>query len=81
LQALVEGCRDGEWVVRYAVVVGLESLSPVLQAPAAQERLLMALRSLQADPREEAPVVQLRAGLALRRLAVRTAAAAELSHG
>ena len=66
LNALVEGCRDGEWVVRYAVVVGLESLAPAL--PAAQQRLQEALIGLRRNPAEEAPVVQLRAALALQRL-------------
>jgi phycocyanobilin lyase beta subunit len=75
LQALVEGCRDGEWVVRYSVVVGLESLSPALhpdqaEGPAAQQRLHEALIGLRRNPTEEAPVVQLRAALALQRLGV-----------
>ncbi|MEY3544880.1 MAG: hypothetical protein RLZZ247_1037 [Cyanobacteriota bacterium] len=75
LQALVEGCRDGEWVVRYAVVVGLESLAPALhpeqeEGPAAQQRLHEALIGLRRNPAEEAPVVQLRAALALQRLGV-----------
>ena len=68
LHALVEGCRDGEWVVRYAVAVGLEALAPALEAAAAKQRLRLALQGLGADPVEEAPVVQLRAQLALRRL-------------
>ena len=68
LQALVDGCRDGEWVVRYAVTVGLEALSPALEAADAQQRLRQALQVLGGDPAEEAPVVQLRARLALRRL-------------
>ena len=68
LQALVEGCRDGEWVVRYAVAVGLEALAPALGGAAARERLLRALQRLGDDPAEEAPVVRLRARLALRRL-------------
>ena len=81
LQALVEGCAGGEWVVRYAVVVGLEALAPALtSAPAAdaepRQRLIAALQGLSLDPLEEAPVVQLRASLALQRLA-----AAEASHG
>ena len=75
LQALVEGCRDGEWVVRYSVVVGLESLAPALhpdqaEGPAAQQRLHEALIGLRRNPAEEAPVVQLRAALALQRLGV-----------
>ena len=74
LQALVEGCRDGEWVVRYAVAVGLEALARVFLAEAAPpteaalQELTQALRQLQSDPQEEAPVVQLRAALALQRL-------------
>ena len=68
LQALVDGCSDGEWVVRYAVTVGLEALSPALEAADAQQRLLQALQVLGGDPAEDAPVVQLRARLALRRL-------------
>ena len=68
LQALVDGCRDGEWVVRYAVTVGLEALAPALEAAAAQQRLRQALQGLGDNPAEEAPVVQLRARLALRRL-------------
>jgi phycocyanobilin lyase beta subunit len=75
LKALVEGCGDGEWVVRYAVVVGLESLAPALHpdqaaGPAAQQRLHEALIALHRNPAEEAPVVQLRAALALQRLGV-----------
>ena len=75
LQALVEGCRDGEWVVRYSVVVGLESLAPALhpdqaEGPAAQQRMHKALIGLRRNPTEEAPVVQLRAALALQRLGV-----------
>lgn len=73
LHALVEGCGDGEWVVRYAVVVGLESLAPALEA-AERQQLLAALAGLNADLPEEVPVVQLRAGLALRRLGIGTAA-------
>ena len=68
LQALVDGCRDGEGVVRSAVAVGLEALAPAVEAAAAQERLRLALQGLGDDPDEEAPVVQLRAQLALRRL-------------
>ena len=75
LQALVEGCRDGEWVVRYAVVVGLESLAPAVhpelaEGLSAQQRLHEALISLCRNPAEEAPVVQLRAALALQLLGV-----------
>lgn len=73
LQALLAGCRDGEWVVRYAVVVGLESLAQALDAEMAagqRQQLIEALGALHTDPKEEAPVVQLRAALALQRLGV-----------
>ena len=78
LQALVDGCRDGEWVVRYAVAVGLESLAPALHPERVagsepQQRLHQALLELMGNPTEEAAVVSLRAALALRRLG--------LSHG
>ena len=69
LQALVEGCRDGEWVVRYAVVVGLESLAPEVH-PQHQPCLQEALLWLRHNRDEEAPVVSLRAALALQRLGV-----------
>ena len=69
LQALVAGCADGEWVVRYAVVVGLEALglsNPVSGdlVPASRQALL----GLSQPDGEEVPVVRLRAALALRRL-------------
>jgi phycocyanobilin lyase beta subunit len=69
IQALVAGCTDGEWVVRYAVVVGLESLclsNPVSGdlVPASRQALL----GLSQPDGEEVPVVRLRAALALRRL-------------
>lgn len=69
LQALVDGCRDGEWVVRYAVAMALESLAPALAEQQEQwQRLEQALVQLHRNPAEEAPVVRLRAELALRRL-------------
>jgi phycocyanobilin lyase beta subunit len=82
LRALVAGCSDGEWVVRYAVAVGLEALAPALipaRAPGAPlighsvngepvSRLLEAMHGLSNNPAEEAPVVRLRACLALQRL-------------
>jgi phycocyanobilin lyase beta subunit len=69
LQALVAGCSDGEWVVRYAVAVGLEALGlglfdQELLRPASRQALL----GLSQPDGEEVPVVRLRAGLALRRL-------------
>lgn len=84
LQALVDGCRDGEWVVRYAVAVGLESLAPELHrertgVPEPWQRLTSALHSLWIDPVESAAVVQLRAALALQRLGINLAEAREES--
>ena len=81
LQALVDGCRDGEWVVRYSVVVGLEGLAALLQperigAAEPLQRLAAALHGLHRNPQEEAPVVKLRAALALQRLDL-----LEVSHG
>jgi phycocyanobilin lyase beta subunit len=69
LQALVAGCSDGEWVVRYAVAVGLEALG--LGDPTSGRLLLtsrQALLGLSQPDGEEVPVVRLRATLALRRL-------------
>lgn len=69
LQALVAACADGEWVVRYAVAVGLEGIgladfnSEHLR-PASRQALL----GLSQPDGEAVPVVRLRAALALRRL-------------
>jgi phycocyanobilin lyase beta subunit len=69
LQALVAGCSDGEWVVRYAVAVGLEALGlglfdQELLRPASRQALL----GLSQPDGEKVQVVRLRAALALRRL-------------
>lgn len=80
LLALETALEDGEWVVRYAVVVGLESLAlALLDVPGGQaldeaDWLSLQRRALQALQRragdaEDTPVVQLRAERALRRLA------------
>jgi phycocyanobilin lyase beta subunit len=69
LESLLAGCRDGEWVVRYAVAVGLESLAGAMgPEPALRRQLLEALAGLGDPEREETPVVQLRARLALERI-------------
>ncbi len=75
LLALEAATGDGEWVVRYAVAAGLESLA--LAAPvddgAHRPRVRQALEQLAAGSAadlEAAPVVQLRARLALDRLPV-----------
>ncbi|MFM7313250.1 MAG: HEAT repeat domain-containing protein, partial [Cyanobium sp.] len=69
LQALVAGCGDGEWVVRYAVAVGLEALVLGME-PLTREhgQVLEALETLARAEREEAAVVRLRASMALERL-------------
>jgi phycocyanobilin lyase beta subunit len=70
LAALLAGCGDGEWVVRYAVVVGLEALAPELRGDTdGTGAILSALERLSRDDRDGASVVCLRAALALSRLA------------
>jgi phycocyanobilin lyase beta subunit len=71
LEALVEAVSDGEWVVRYAVAVGLEGLA--LGSGWAVEHTshgstCQALSRLCAATVEDATVVRLRAALALQRL-------------
>ncbi|MFM8604789.1 MAG: HEAT repeat domain-containing protein, partial [Cyanobium sp.] len=69
LRGLLAGCADGEWVVRYAVAVGLESLAQRMGPdPPQRSRLLGGLERLGDPLVEETAVVQLRARLALRRL-------------
>lgn len=69
LEALLAAASDGEWVVRYAVAVGLESLAGGLPAgggerQAAQQGLVTLREAADGSP----PVVQRRAKLALSRL-------------
>jgi phycocyanobilin lyase beta subunit len=69
LAALEVACADGEWVVRYAVAVALESLAQSLPpAHALRARAQEALNTLAQPSLEDTPVVRLRADLALRRL-------------
>jgi phycocyanobilin lyase beta subunit len=69
LSGLLAGCADGEWVVRYAVAVGLESLWQGMGPDPSQRSRLIGGLELLGDPLiEETAVVQLRARLALRRL-------------
>lgn len=73
LGALEAGAGDGEWVVRYAVVVGLEALAqtaavPAVREPAMQDRIRSCLSALADADQEDTPVVRLRAGQALERL-------------
>ena len=64
LAGLKLGCADGEWIVRYAAVVGLENFSRNSASSFAQACLrLLQARSQEAI--EEAPVVRLRAAQAL----------------
>jgi len=69
LDALIAATADGEWVVRYAVAVGLETLVEGLPAEAterqqARQGLATLLEASEGSP----PVVQRRARLALSRL-------------
>ena len=64
LAGLKLGCADGEWIVRYAAVVGLENFSRNSSNSFAQACLrLLQARSQEAI--EETPVVRLRAAQAL----------------
>jgi phycocyanobilin lyase beta subunit len=70
LGALAAGCRDGEWVVRYAVVVGLESLTlPLPPGDRLRPHAEGLLRERRQPSLEDTPVVRLRADRALERLA------------
>ena len=72
LRGLALGCADGEWVVRYAAVVGLEGFLPQASAagmPAAIAQEGRSLLEQRAQPKEEdTPVVYLRAQQALENL-------------
>ncbi len=82
LVALEQGCADGEWVVRYAVAVGLESLAPALPAGAGGwSRAHRALVGLGDPVLEEVLVVRLRARQALESLGVPGDLALEGPHG
>ena len=73
LEALEAGAADGEWVVRYAVVVGLERLA-LPDQPERRERRDLTIRirerltALATETQEDTPVVRLRAAQALERL-------------
>jgi len=69
LGALERGSQDDEWVVRYAVVVGLESLGRSPHGPCPTPATLLDCLERLAQPAQEAiAVVRLRAQLALDRL-------------
>ena len=69
LEALLTAASDGEWVVRYAVVVGLEGLAAGISASSDSHAALRAgLAQLQEASADNPPVVQHRALLALERL-------------
>ena len=64
LAGLKLGCADGEWIVRYAAVVGLENFNRNSASSFAQACLLL-LQARSQEAIEEAPVVRLRAAQAL----------------
>jgi len=69
LHALKQAGQDAEWVVRYAVAAALEKLAVGLPAPQdGRAEAVATLVTLADIEREEAPVVRLRARLALTRL-------------
>lgn len=69
LEALLAATADGEWVVRYAVVVGLESLVGALARDASErQQAIVGLSRLGAADGDTPPVVRQRAKLALSRL-------------
>jgi len=69
LGALLAATSDGEWVVRYAVAVGLELLAAGLPAGSPERQLAQqGLLTLQEATDGTPPVVQRRAKLALSRL-------------
>lgn len=69
LGALLAATSDGEWVVRYAVAVGLELLAAGLPAGSQERKLAQqGLLTLQEAADGTPPVVQRRAKLALSRL-------------
>ena len=64
LAGLKLGCADGEWIVRYSAVVGLENFSRNSASSFAQACLLL-LQARSQEAIEETPVVRLRAAQAL----------------
>ena len=64
LAGLKLGCADGEWIVRYAAVVGLENFNRNSASSFAQACLLL-LQARSQEAIEEVPVVRLRAAQAL----------------
>ena len=69
LPQLQAACRDGEWIVRYAVAVGMEGMAGWWQPRSESLDLLQeALQPLRQPTSEDVPVVRLRAELASARL-------------
>ena len=69
LSGLIQATGDGEWIVRYAVTVGLERRLNDAHCPdALRDAGLQALEQLNSDAKEDVKVVRLRAALALQRL-------------
>jgi len=70
VDALEMGSRDGEWVVRYAVVVGLERRMRPQVKPDLRERITKTLKRLVDPQHESVLVVRQRAELSMQRLDV-----------
>jgi phycocyanobilin lyase beta subunit len=69
LTGLIQATGDGEWIVRYAVTVGLERRLNDEHCPDALRKAgLQALEQLNSEAKEDVRVVRLRAALALQRL-------------
>ena len=69
LAALESGSGDGEWIVRYAVAVGMESLGlTMVETDEQRGRILNAMARLASIPQEPTQVVRMRASLARTRL-------------
>ncbi|MFO7629390.1 MAG: HEAT repeat domain-containing protein, partial [Prochlorococcaceae cyanobacterium] len=68
LKALAAAGADGEWVVRYAVAVGLESLAMELEQGDLRQQAIQSLQTLAEATQEPTAVVRCRARLALENL-------------
>ncbi len=69
METLIQVCDDPEWVVRYAAVTGLEALGLALESKLVDERPRLTERLEVLAQEDAAPALQVRAQLALQRLA------------